>query len=103
MSFIAQHRDGVAVFLHERHLIHGERWSAITGKRDMYERLVLGIVTEGTRSGDFVETESKIATRGVLAMMFWCYTWFRPDGPLTADEVADVFADIVLSGLRPRP
>lgn len=102
MQFIARHRDGVAVFLHERHQIQGERWSAIASKRDMYERLVLGIVTEAARSGDFVDTEFKIATRGVLAMMFWCYTWYRPDGPLTADEIADVFADVALFGLTRR-
>ena len=103
MDFIARHRDGVAVFLQERHFIHGERWNVIAGKRDMYERLVLGIVTEGMRSGAFVPTEPKIATRGLLAMMWWCYTWYRNDGPLTADEIAEVFADMVLLGLGRRP
>ena len=103
MGFIARHRDGVAVFLQERHFIRSERWNVIAAKRDTYERLVLGVVTEGMRTGAFAETDPKIATRGLLAMMWWCYTWYRNDGPLTADEIADIFADMVLSGLTQRP
>ena len=35
-------------------------------------------------------------------MANWGYTWFQPDGRLTAEEVAETFATIVLSGLEHR-
>ena len=35
-------------------------------------------------------------------MANWGYTWFQQDGPLTADEVAEVFAAIALNGLLGR-
>ena len=35
-------------------------------------------------------------------MANWGYTWFQPDGPLEADEVADIFASMALRGLEVR-
>jgi hypothetical protein len=36
-------------------------------------------------------------------MANWGYTWFQPDGPLSAEQVADAFAAIALRGLETRP
>lgn len=102
LEFVARHRDGVTVFLQERSAVSGERWNAIVVKRDFYEQMVRRIIAEGSATGDFVAVEPAIATKAVLAMANWGYTWFQPDGPLRADEVADTFATIALRGLEAR-
>jgi TetR/AcrR family transcriptional regulator, cholesterol catabolism regulator len=102
MSFVARHRDGVTVFLQERRAVSGERWSEIVVKRDFYERMVSQVIAEGASSGTFVDVPPAIAARGVLAMANWGYTWFDPHGTLSADAVADIFAEIVLDGLLTR-
>lgn len=102
MRFVARHRDGVTVFLQERSAVSGQRWTEIVAKRDRYEQLVSGIIAEGTASEDFIDIPPSIAARGVLAMANWGYTWFRPEGEMTADEVSDVFATIALRGLESR-
>lgn len=102
MAFIARRRDGVTVFLQERRAVSGERWSALVVKRDFYERMVSQVVTEGVVSGVFSDVPPAIAARGVLAMAYWGYTWFDPQGKLASDEVADIFADMALDGLLTR-
>jgi AcrR family transcriptional regulator len=102
MRFIARNRDGVTVFLSERRAVGGERWQALVVKRDFYEQMVSQIITEGTSSGSFIQIPPKLAARSVLAMANWGYTWFQPDGPLSADEVAEVFATVALRGLEVR-
>jgi AcrR family transcriptional regulator len=102
MRFVARHRDGVTVFLTEQRAVSGERWTQLVVKRDFYERMVHRIIAEGTASGAFVEVPPTIATKAILAMANWGYEWFQPDGPLTADEVADIFATIALRGLEVR-
>lgn len=102
MRFIARNRDGVTVFLSERRAVAGERWQALVVKRDFYERMVSQIITEGTSSGSFIEIPPNLAARSVLAMANWGYTWFQADGPLSADEVAEVFATVALRGLEVR-
>src|SRR3954451_7292283 len=102
MRFVARHRDGVTVFLTEQRAMSGERCSELVVKRDFYEQMVHGIIADGTAAGTFVEVPPKIATKAILAMANWGYEWFQPDGPLSADEVADTFATIALRGLEVR-
>ena len=102
MRFIARNRDGVAVFLSERHAVTGERWQALVVKRDLYERMVSQIVTEGCGSGEFADLPPELVAKALLGMANWAYTWFRQDGPLSADDVGEVFAAIALRGLEAR-
>jgi TetR/AcrR family transcriptional regulator, cholesterol catabolism regulator len=102
MRFIARNRDGVAVFLSERHAVTGERWQALVVKRDFYERMVSQIVTEGRGTGEFVDLPPEIVAKALLGMANWGYTWFQQDGPLSADEVSEVFATVALNGLVAR-
>ena len=102
MRFIARNRDGVAVFLSERHAVTGERWQALVVKRDLYERMVSQIVTEGRSTGEFADLPPELVAKALLGMANWAYTWFRQDGPMTADEVGEVFAAIALRGLVAR-
>jgi AcrR family transcriptional regulator len=102
MHFVSRHQDGVTVFLAEQRSLRGQRWNEIVVKRDFYERMVQSIIVEGTASSAFVDVPPAIAAKAVLAMANWGYTWFRPDGPLTAEEIADRFADIALQGLEVR-
>jgi AcrR family transcriptional regulator len=103
MHLVANHPEELTVFLQERHVLEGERWKAIVAKRDMYENLVTSIIEDGEREGVFVAIDAHIATRGLLAMAFWCYTWFREGGEFTADQIADMFADVALNGLVAKP
>lgn len=102
MRFIARNRDGVAVFLSERHAVTGERWQALVVKRDLYERMVCQIITEGRGSGEFVDLPPELVAKALLGMANWAYTWFRQDGPLSADDVGEVFAAVALRGLEAR-
>jgi AcrR family transcriptional regulator len=102
MEFIARHRDGVTVFLKERDTLTGARWDAIVAKRDLYEKMVESVIAEGARTGAFIHARSDIAARGILGMVNWCYTWFHPDGELSAREVGEILAGIVIDGLEHR-
>ncbi|EHN12991.1 Transcriptional regulator TetR family [Patulibacter medicamentivorans] len=103
MDFVGRHQDGVTVFLAEHRALSGERWSEIVLKRDFYERMVQGVINDGTRSGAFVDMPPKIAAKAVLAMANWGYTWFQTGGEMGADEIGDMFAEIALRGLEVRP
>lgn len=102
MSFVGRHRDGVTVFLAEHRAVSGQRWNELVVKRDFYEQMVHRIISEGTSNGTFIDVPPSVAAKAVLAMANWGYTWFDPEGPLTAEEVADTFATIALRGLEVR-
>jgi len=102
LGFVSRNKDAVTVFLQENREVRGARWRDLVAKRDAYERMVQDVIAEGTARGVFLDLPPTIASKAILAMANWGYTWFDPDGPLTADEVADIFSGIALRGLETR-
>ncbi len=82
-----------------RHL--GEpRRSEFTARRDAYEKLVRGMVRDCIREGTFADVDEKFATLLILSSMNWIYQWYRPDGSMTAEEIARKLTDMLFTGLR---
>ena len=101
---VANNLDALTVYLHEWRALAGESLASVRQQRERYTALVAEIVGRGVRRGEFQSTDVSIATLGVLGMCNWLCQWYRPDGRLSAAEVAGHFADLVLGGLnRPGP
>ncbi|MGV1792401.1 TetR family transcriptional regulator [Rhizobium lusitanum] len=39
-------------------------------------------------------------TMSLFGMMNWVYMWFRPNGPITRDEYADIATTLILEGIK---
>jgi len=72
-------------------------------KRDLYEDGARQLIANGIRSGEFVPRDPALATRAVLGALNWSVRWFKPDGTLTATEIAEEFADYLIRGLLAKP
>jgi AcrR family transcriptional regulator len=75
----------------------------LLAKRDRYEEGVRQLVGAGIRSREFVGCDPALATRAMLGALNSSVLWFNPEGPLTATEVAEAFADYLIRGLLARP
>jgi AcrR family transcriptional regulator len=73
--------------------------AAIVAKRDRYERGVRGLVADGIRARALRATDSTIATRAFLGALNWTAHWFRPEGPQSPQQVADLVATYAVGGL----
>jgi len=94
VEVVAEHPERARVFLHEWTALRGKRRAEVRRLRDRYEALW------GEILGDVVPTpDAKYARLLVLSAANWTYTWYRPDGPLSPEEVADRFTDLLLDGL----
>lgn len=79
---------------------HRQRYVAM---RDHYQQLFLDLIEEGAATGEFRRLENaKVVVYGYFGMGAYMLTWFRPDGPLNAEQVADVWWDFILKALEPR-
>lgn len=72
-------------------------------KRDRYERALRRLIEDGIEAGTFVPTDAAIVARAMLGALNWTVTWFRPEGPQTADRVADTIARFLVRGVSARP
>lgn len=67
--------------------------------RRRYSELVGGIVERGVSSGDLRGVDPQIVTLQIIGMCNWSWTWFRPDGRLSAERVAEMYVDALLNGI----
>lgn len=90
----------VGVFFHDFRSLSPERRTQIIADRDYYDAQLRQIVIEGQDSGVFdAGQNAKLVVLGMLGMMNWVYQWYSPDGPQSAEAIADSFADLILRGL----
>jgi AcrR family transcriptional regulator len=68
-------------------------------KRDRYERAVRALVAEGMKRGEFARGDAALVTRAMLGAVNWTARWYRRDGPLGVDAIADGLAEYLVKGL----
>jgi AcrR family transcriptional regulator len=68
-------------------------------KRDRYEGLWRALIQEGKSARLFNFTDTAFAARSLLGVMNWTIMWFKPGGSLTAEQIADQYASLLLNGL----
>ena len=62
----------------------------------MFRSLVRDCIREGT----LADLDEKFATLLILSSINWVYQWYRPDGPMTPDEIARKLTNMLFNGLR---
>jgi AcrR family transcriptional regulator len=68
-------------------------------RRDRYEELMLGLVEAVMGPVDERQPSARLQTYTVLAIGAHVPSWYRPDGPLTLDQIIHDFTEIILRQL----
>jgi AcrR family transcriptional regulator len=88
-----------SVFVTEWRHLSADRRAAMADRRDAYEQRIRGVVRDGIAVGAFRPTDAAIATTFILTALNGIATWYRPDGRLSRDRIADHYVDLALSAL----
>jgi len=99
-AVVTSSQKDAAVFLHEWRFLSADRRADVARRRDAYEALFRGVIDEGMRTGDFHTVDSRLTAMAILSALNGIATWYRTDGPLTADQIADQHADLFLQALQ---
>ena len=75
----------------------------IVSKRDQQKAIFDGWWLDGVERGVFTTPYPKEATMALVTMCTAVAQWYRPDGALRPDEIADRYADLGLAMLGYRP
>jgi TetR/AcrR family transcriptional regulator, cholesterol catabolism regulator len=95
-------RGYVRVFFeYQRELSPAQR-RKVLARRAEYTNAVERVLERGIATGDFVDVDISIATRGVFGMCNYTYQWYQPGGKFTSVEVADQLWTLFSRGLLAR-
>jgi AcrR family transcriptional regulator len=75
-------------------------YKAIIHMRDAYEAKFQSVIQEGIDKKIFAPIDVKVISYAIIAMCTSVCTWFKRSGRLPKEEVAQIYADYILKGLR---
>lgn len=100
---IENFRANVTIFYQERRYLLDKGFEEVRVKRDRLESVFLDVIRQGTEEGVFGDGfDPQVTALGILGMCAWASQWFKSGGRLSAEQVADEFARLVLRGLETR-
>ena len=96
---VAENLDILTVYLSEWRQLTADSLSTVRGQRERYASLFLGIVEDGQKTGEFRAIDTRITALGMIGMCNYLFRWYRTDGRLKPEEIADVLTDLLLRGV----
>jgi TetR/AcrR family transcriptional regulator, cholesterol catabolism regulator len=97
---VADKLDVLTVFVSEWRQMSSESLAGLRAQTEHYVDLLAGIVERGAEQGVFRPVDARMTVLGLIGMCNWMVRWYRPDGRLSPDQIADHFTDLLLHGLE---
>ncbi|MER7172107.1 TetR/AcrR family transcriptional regulator [Streptomyces mesophilus] len=94
--------DDGQIFFRSMHHLSPEKNKQVRAERRRYHERFRALVEEGQAAGVFSSaTPADLVVDYHFGSVHHLSTWYRPNGPLTPQQVADHLADLLLRALRP--
>jgi len=100
LGLMSTHRGYVRVFFEHYRELNGEARAAIKRKRDDYQASIEALFRRGAETGEFRAVDPTLATLTLAGMCNWAYHWYDPTGPLSSDDIASAFRQILRDGFE---
>ena len=91
--------EHASAFVSEWRHLSADRRTELLARRDAYEARLRGLIQEGQAAGDFALVDASIAATFLLTALNGVAAWYRPDGFLSPDQLADLYADLAVRSL----
>ncbi|SOD71822.1 TetR family transcriptional regulator [Jatrophihabitans sp. GAS493] len=100
MANVADHRLEWTVHYRDFNALTGERLQSVLEMRRDYEQIWWRALMDGITAGDFEPIQEAVALKGILGMFNYSYVWLDKSGPQKPHEIADIFCNTFLDGIR---
>jgi TetR/AcrR family transcriptional regulator, cholesterol catabolism regulator len=94
-------RSAIVIYQNEaRYLAALERFEYLRDVARHFDELWTGVLRRGMESGEFRETiEPRIVYRLIRDSIWAVPRWYRPEGDLTPERIADQYLSVMLGGI----
>ncbi|MET8682469.1 TetR/AcrR family transcriptional regulator [Streptomyces sp. NPDC004647] len=97
-----EHLDDATIFFRSMHQLSPEKHKQVRAERRRYHERFRALIEEGQQEGVFSkDTPADLVVDYHFGSVHHLASWYRPDGPMTQQQVADHLADLLLRALRP--
>jgi len=101
VDHVVEHRHHMLVFTQERQAIEREpRWRRVRSQRRAFEQILDDLLARGEADGSMTFADRRLSLLALLGMVNYTPQWVRPNGRLTAAEIAEGYCAMALDGER---
>ena len=100
VTAVADNLDVLTVYLSEWRQLATESLATNRRQRERYAALFHNILCDGVASGEFRPMDTGIVMLGMIGMCNYLFRWYRPEGRLSPDQIADELIDMLMSGVK---
>lgn len=97
---ITRNINASAVFLHDWHYLSEPKSEAFKSLRQKYENQFQFIIDQGVSINIFKNQDTKFTVLTILSALNWTFEWYKPDGRMSAEDIGDHLADMLISGIK---
>lgn len=84
---VLQRQANIAIYFREEKNLAPAALHEINGLRKRFDRLLSELLAQGVANGEFDVRDVRLAALGIGGMISWAYTWHRPSGRLTLEDM----------------
>jgi AcrR family transcriptional regulator len=99
LSILIENIDLATVLLFEHRALERRQHARHIPNRDKFEALWKDTISEGVSKKLFKCDNPALATRALLGQLNCTITWYRDDGALSIEQIADQYSAMLLNGL----
>ena len=89
------------VFFREIRHLGDKHMEMIKKQREQFRLHIEKIVQTGMEKGEFRNNlRPDIIAFGILGVTNWSYNWYKPNGEVTIDELVEIYAAMLLTGIE---
>ncbi len=96
---VADNLDILTVYLSEWRQLDTDLLATNRDQRARYSYLFHEILRNGVAAGEFREMDTRIVMLGMIGMCNYLFRWYRPEGRLTPDQIADELIELMMQGV----
>src|ERR1051326_425382 len=98
-AVLGEERDAFTVVLRDWRGLSPRSRKRVIALRDQYEAHIAKVLDE-IAEAELIPRNTRLFRLFLLGALNWTVQWYRPDGDLTIDELAEAFLDLVLPKRR---
>jgi TetR/AcrR family transcriptional regulator, cholesterol catabolism regulator len=99
LSVLSEHKELASILLLEHRSLEPHLQSRHNPRRNRFEKLWRDLIQEGLEADVYCFSDPSLAAKALLGVMNWTITWYKPDGPLSAEEIALGYWNLFMKGL----
>lgn len=103
MIAVLENQRNIAVLSREEKHLETLDYQRLAGLRREFDRKLVALLDRGVAEGNFLISDTGVAALAIGGLVSWAYVWYRPQGRLSIETLAETTSELILAmaGVQP--